>query len=382
MRERKRKFELYSFFDQKGIETHLRRMAARGWLLEKFGSWSWVYRRIEPKELTFCVTYYPGASVFDPEPSEGQSTFYEFCRHAGWELAAASAQMQVFYNERENPVPIETDPVTEVDTIHRSKGSVMFSNIALLLLALFQGWILWGQVRRHPAETLANVSNLFSGLMWLLVIALCAASVAGYYLWHRRAVRAAERGTFLPMRSDHYLQVGMLYGVLLALAAYVVSEVRTRPAAEAAAFAAHTLLFFAIIGGICGLREWLKRRRVSKGVNMGVTIAACFVLVIGLNALVAAGIIYSTNRGWLESGRTEEYEYEGHTFTAYNDELPLTVEDLVGVEYEGYSRRWTARESFLTAWQEAVQKPRLDAAEGREMPYLSYSVAVVKVPAL
>jgi len=382
MRERKREFALYSFFDQRGIERHLSRMAAKGWLLEKFGTWSWVYRRIEPKKLTFSVTYYPGASMFDPEPSEGQSTFYEFCEHTGWELAAIAAQLQIFYNERENPVPIETDPVIQVDTIYRSKGSIIFSNIALLLLALFQGWMLWTEVRRNPAEALADVSSLFRGALWVLIVALCAISVAGYYLWHHRAVRAAERGEFLPMDSDHWLQVGMIGAMLAALAAYLIHEAGNRSPAAGAMFLALSLTAPAITVVLGAVRERLKAQKVSKGVNLGVTLGLCLVLVLVWQGVMLAGVGHAIRQGWLSEGQEEEYEYNGHTFTAYNDTLPLTVEDLLGVEYEGYSRRLRGEESFLTAWLEAVQRPRLDAAEGREMTTLSYRVATVKVPAL
>lgn len=382
MKERMRRFEFYSFFDQKGIEKRLSRMAERGWLLEKFGSWSWVYRRIEPKKLTFCVTYYPGASVFDPEPSEGQSTFYDFCEHTGWEIAASSAQMQIFYNQRENPVPIETDPVVMVDTIHRSKGNVLFASIALLAVALFQGWMLWGDVKNHVAETLANISNLFSGLMWVQVIALCAGSIGGYYLWHHRAVQAAERGTFLPMRSDHWIQTGMIFGVLAVTAAYLISQVRTRSLAAGALFLALVLTLPLGIVVVARVREHLKKKKVSKGVNLGVTLGLCAVLVFVWQGVMLAGVGYAVRHGWLSEGREESYEYKGLTFTAYNDELPLTVEELLGVEYEGYSYRLQAEESPLAGWMEAVQKSRLDAADSQEMPYLSYSVATVKVPAL
>lgn len=382
MKERMRKFELYSFFDQKGIERRLRRMAERGWLLEKFGSWCWVYRRIEPKKLTFCVTYYPGASIFDPEPSEGQSTFYDFCEHTGWELAASSAQMQIFYNQREDPVPIETDPAVMVDTIHRSKGSVLFANIALLVLALFQGWLLWGVGMHNPAEELADVSSLFSGLMWVLVIALCAGSIAGYYLWHHRAAQAAERGVFLPMRSDHWIQAGMIYGVLAVTAAYLVSQMRSRSPAAGVLFLALALTVPLVTVVVVSVRERLKEKKVSRGVNLGVTLGLCVVLVVVWQAAMAAGVGYAVSHGWLSEGREETYEYNGHTFTAYHDELPLTVEDLLGVEYEGYSYRLRSEESFLTGWMEAVQRPRLDAADFEKVPYLSYSVATVKVPAL
>lgn len=382
MKERMRRFEFYSFFDQKGIEKRLSRMAERGWLLEKFGSWSWVYRRIEPKKLTFCVTYYPGASVFDPEPSEGQSTFYDFCEHTGWEIAASSAQMQIFYNQRENPVPIETDPVVMVDTIHRSKGNVLRSSIALLAVALLNGGVLWGDVNSHVAERLADSATLFSGFCWLCVIALCTADISGYYLWHRRAVKAAEQGVFLTRRSNHWFQCVALTAVLASMVFYMVDLFQEGPPLRAAVLAIMILGYFLVAAIVHLARNALKRRKVSRGANLGITLILSFFLVVLLIGGEAAGIRWAAKQGWLSEGREESYEYKGYTFTAYNDELPLTVEELLGVEYEGYSYRLQAEESPLAGWMEAVQKSRLDAADSQEMPYLSYSVATVKVPAL
>ena len=120
MKNTKRRLEWISFYDHTGLEAHLERMAAEGWLLEKIGNFTWHYRRVEPKKVTFSVRYFPKASMFDPGPSEEQETFYDFCAHTGWTLAASSAQMQVFYNDRPSPVPIDTDPALEVDAIHKA----------------------------------------------------------------------------------------------------------------------------------------------------------------------------------------------------------------------------------------------------------------------
>ena len=120
MRDRKRRLEQFSFYDHTGMERHLENMARKGWLLEKMSTFGWTYRRIQPRELTFFVTYYPRASEFDPSPSVGQLDFQEFCAHTGWVLAASRDQIQVFYNEYENPTPIETDPQLEVETIHKA----------------------------------------------------------------------------------------------------------------------------------------------------------------------------------------------------------------------------------------------------------------------
>lgn len=140
MKDKKRVLATVSFYDRSGLEKRLARMAENGWLLEGIGSLLWTYRRIEPKKLTFCVCWFPAASTFDPGPSEEQQTFYDFCEHTGWVLAGSYGQMQVFYNESPDPVPIETDPVMEVDAIHRAaKRTTLPSHLTLLALALFSG---------------------------------------------------------------------------------------------------------------------------------------------------------------------------------------------------------------------------------------------------
>ena len=64
MSDKKRRLEAFSFYDHTGIEQHLERMAEKGWLVEKVG-YLWTYRRIEPQKLTFCVSYFPKASLFE-----------------------------------------------------------------------------------------------------------------------------------------------------------------------------------------------------------------------------------------------------------------------------------------------------------------------------
>ena len=103
MKTKKRRMEFISFYNHTGLEKHFTKMAKKGWLIESISNYYWTYRRIEPKEVHFCVTYYPRASEFDPEPPQEQQTFHDFCAHTGWQLCCTWHQMQVFYNEKENP---------------------------------------------------------------------------------------------------------------------------------------------------------------------------------------------------------------------------------------------------------------------------------------
>lgn len=102
-----------------------------------------------------------------------------------------------------------------------------------------------------------------------------------------------------------------------------------------------------------------------------------FLLVGG----ITGGVLFGSTHGWF-AGSDETYEYHGNIFTAPQDELPLTVEDLVDVNYDGYMREQTNHQSLLLAQYEACQRPRFDAADFREMPTLEYTVTVVKAPFL
>ena len=64
----KTKMEFYSLYDHTGIAVHLEKMAAKGWLLEKIGVWGWTYRRCEPMQVRFAVTYFPKTDHYEPKP--------------------------------------------------------------------------------------------------------------------------------------------------------------------------------------------------------------------------------------------------------------------------------------------------------------------------
>ena len=66
MQAKRWELNLYSFYDHTGMERHLEKMAAKGWLLESIGTTLWRYRRIEPQRLRFSVAYYPDATESDP----------------------------------------------------------------------------------------------------------------------------------------------------------------------------------------------------------------------------------------------------------------------------------------------------------------------------
>ncbi|MDE6107132.1 MAG: DUF2812 domain-containing protein, partial [Oscillospiraceae bacterium] len=375
-------------YDRLGMEEHFRKMAEKGWLIDKIDRLGWRYRRIEPQKLAFSVCYFPTASQFDPGPSEEQETFYDFCEHTGWVLAASSAQLQIFYNERPNPVPIETDPAEEVDTIHRAmKRSFIPSWLILLLIELLEIRPHLSDLVHDPIGTLSSTPDLLSLLCWALVFLASVIELIIYFRWHRKAEQAAEHGEFYSAGSHRWFQFGCLAFLAVWLAYFLLSVFLSGDKIIVAVFAAIFLIYlpgmFCIVNGIKG---FLKRRGASAKVNRIVTWVGSFALGMALliGIITGTGILYGIGRGWFESNsEVETYVVDGHTYEVYNDPLPLTVSDLLtGAEENLYTRQRREHDSPLLTLMEGREKPRYDVPrETREaMSQLDYTVVVVKVP--
>ena len=378
MKTTKRRFVQFNFYDRTGIQDYLEKQAQKGWLLEKITPLGWVFRNMEPKLLHFSVTYFPQASAFDPEPSENQKRFQDFCAHTGWVLAAANAQMQIFYNENENPIPIETDAAIEVETIHKAvKKSFLPAQLALLALGILQGSFFVWRLFSDPIGVLASNVNLFTGLCWTLVLLLTSVEITSYFLWHRKAKKNAEiDGSFVKTKSHRRFQLAVLCFMFATLGLMFASLGSSRMALT---FLATILVMLVVIALVLSISALMQRLKVSAKVNFIITMIITFVFSFGV-AGIAVILIFNGIRNLVpERAPAETYEYNGWTFEVYNDELPLTAEDIMDIEYHEYSCRWTAEESLFLAQFDAVQRPRMDALD---MPELKYTITKVKLPIL
>lgn len=378
MKDTKRRIEAFSFYDHTGIARHLAQMAGKGWLLEKISNFGWTYRRTTPKKLTFSVCYYPKASEFDPEPTEEQKEFHDFCEHTGWVLAAASAQMQIFYNEQENPIPIDTDPMLEIETIHAAaKKAYLPSYFVLLLLSILNVASFVSRLLGDVIGLLSSAANLFSGFAWLMLFLLCVIELCGYFIWHCRAKRIAEQGVFSETPSHSRIQKIILGVDLIVFATVVLAGDSLMKTASLIML----LYFIALLFLVNGVKELLKRKKAPRGMNRTLTWLSSFVLSFGMMGVITFGLIRASQNGFFERDR-ETYEYNGATFTVYMDELPLMVEDLLDIQYDGYNRERRSNESLLLGQFVIRQHPRFDAEKYSEMPTLEYTITEVKLPFL
>lgn len=377
MRQTKRVFIQHTFYDRTGIRNYLEDQACKGWLLERITNFGWVYRRMEPKKLHYEVTYFPKASVFDPEPSDQELSFQEFCEHTGWQLAAANGQLQIFYNERENPTPIETDPVLEVKTIHKAtKKGYLPSIFLLMIVGIMNACLFFYRLALDPIGIFSSTANLYSGVCWFIMLLLTSVDVIHYYRWYWRAKQAAEnQGIFLKTSSLRGFQMVVLAIIVVA----TVGMLMTLGGSKNWVIYVASLVIMLLSVVICiTFSNWLKRKKVSSKWNRLLTYGLTVVISFGIAIVMIIVIVNGVSDGWLSRESKEGYQYREDLYLAHSEELPLTVEQLMGrdeVDLKKYRYQWYQQSSVLMEEFRGIQNPGWDHLEE---PRMEYTVWLVK----
>lgn len=378
MKDTKRQLSQFVFYDRTGIQTHLEKMAEQGWLLEKITNFFWHYRRIEPQKMHFAVTYFSKASVFDPEPSEKQQTFREFCEHSGWKIAANAAQMEIFYNEAENPIPIETDALVELDSIHKTaKKGFLPSYVLLLFVIILQGCTFTYTLIDNPLYILTRNSSLLTGFFWIIIALVCIIELGSYLRWYIKAKATAELdGSFLETHTNKTFQHIMLFVLALLIILWICSFASSQYRFIGLVSATYMLVLIFLVNSI---KTLLKKNKVSPGVNRTITLVSSIVLSFTMISILTFIIISNVKNHWLTDKPVETYEQDGWAFDIYHDELPLIIEDLIEIDCENYSYELNDAKSLLLEQYEAVQSPPHNLKDALE---LYYTITKVKFASL
>ncbi len=376
MKEIKRCFVDFAFYDRSRIQKYLEKKSENGWLLEKIIGYIWMFKKVEPKNRVFSVVYFAKASEFDPEPSEEQLLYQDFCEHTGWKLATTNAQMHIFYCEEKNPVPIETDAELEVETIHKAaKKSYLTPYAVTLGCLIFQAIMFIGRFLQNPLKMLSNTVGLLWGACELVGILVVLMAICGYYRWYRKARKQAkEGGSFLQTKGGRNRTCFLVIWFLLSLVLWISSYNEYMPA---------LLVVFACLGVVTVtllvvfLVEGLRVLKVSAQKNRNIMIVSTIGLSLILGFCIIVGQIFVNTYVISEKVPVATYEYRDLTWDIFEDEIPLTIEDIMPIGEEQYTYEMREySESPLVSYQKAFQRPRVD--EIGQYPDLYYTVVDVK----
>lgn len=198
----------------------------------------------------------------------------------------------------ECPIPLDTDPVMEVDTLHRTcKKNFLPSHYLLLTLGLLMGGYFLSRIYFDPIGLLSNSSQMLSGFAYLCVLIISLTELCTYFSWHRKAKKAAQDCIFVDTPSTMLFQQAVVIVLLFAAAIWLINLFTLSNRMLAWLAVAMLVAMLVIIFAVNRIKHSLRKMKASRGLNRSLTLAACFILP----AIMIGGITYAGISGVFSS---------------------------------------------------------------------------------
>lgn len=372
-------FMNYNYY--KEIEQKLEDYAKKGLLLEKTGSFFWTFKKTEPQNLKYTLTYFTESSVFNPHPTDNQQTYFEYAKAAGWDFICEYGKMQIFSSSLENPTAFETDEKEKLDNIHNCmKKSFVISQILMILVFLLNLFLRLSSLKRHPADFLSSNLDLATLLMFSIIILYSCYGLINYYSWYNKSKKSiAIGGAIINNFNKSRKYFDIIYLVLLFLiVGYMFTNLFISAPFGIIALSIAQLPLFALVfwGSIKVLKKCKISAKLNKIISISVLILTC---VLYLGFIFYSISHFDFNEKPNKPHTTVDWEmYDGVTreYHIYSDTLPITCEDLYeNIDFKYYSyEKDESHTHFLNKTYYAQTCPPMKDAPP-ELEYTIYKTA-------
>ncbi len=372
-----KRFMNFQFNHYTDLQQQLEKYAKEGLFLEKHGTFFWKFRRGEPKNTAYTVTYFPEGSMFNPHPTENQLTYYEYAQQSGWEFVTEINQMQIFCSDKPNPTPFDTDHGAKLANIKKCmRKSFLPSTIAIIVVFLLNIIIQITSLERTPIEFLSSYTRLFPLAVIVPVTIQHICILIGYISWCVKSTRSVMQGGKC-IEKTHKLQrtvkvILMIY-TLSVLLAFIIGMVSGGDSFIMLLGMAQTPLLILIFGGAIRL---MRRAKASATANR--VVAYTLLIAVSFGYMFLVGLFIVSNLG--ENQDAEEYRLVEHQLTdtvsqeyrLYSHDIPLTCQDIYGQDdYEFYSYEAHSTQTVFMSYENYSQSglPAKDSP-----PKVSYDI--------
>lgn len=369
--KRKRRLEIFAYYDSEGIAAHLHHMAQKGWALQSIGTTFWTYEAIAPENRTYGITFFPDVSPFDTKPTAAQQDFIAYCEEAGWHYVTQLSQMQIFYTTAENPIPLETDESLRLEITHKAmKKNFLPGILVLLALCLWEIYLTASSIFRDLSHYITNTSQFLLVALYTFLALYALLIFLSYFRWRKKSLAEVEAGgVCLPIGKGMQVSAKAMHAVTLLF--FVVLFYSMRQQGYGTVLLVVILAYACIFGLIFLSIGILRKKQVSRNVNKGVIIALCILLPM---IFMVGSFRYIMNREESTEGK-ETYtttfpDGTTHTTILEADPLPLTAADLTEVPEDAiYSTSCEEESSFMAKRMEGMQYTPLGSPEAPELSY-------------
>ena len=352
VRLRKTMWRHFNIYDRERMQKFLERQALKGWILDDFAGNFWYFRKELPKKRHYSIIYMPKNIMTEDVFNQRVGEFQDYCSHAGWKCETANDYIRIYYNDLEDPTPIETDPVSDLDSME--KVVRLRQNVRLHwwfpILAITT--IFNSSVRRYGTLTGIFFSHMpfVVVLTCITVLALYVTEKVSYRVWLKKAKEDIRvYGTFSDFRSYGRPKVVIWTAFTIAFAG---SCVITHNTALLFVMGFVLLCFLILIGASVFLFGRLSDNAQK---YIGALLGISTVVIIFL-ACKPLGPVYE----------------KIHTNTGAQP--PISVQDILGEDADNLRESWHRDESFFAASYEYYGDTKLGD--------IRYHITTVNLPFL
>ena len=367
----------FRFDRYEDTEIKLEKLAAKGLFLEECGSFLWTFRKGTPKKVKYTVTYFSEGSVFNPDITDNQQTYFDYAKAAGWNFVTQFNQMQIFCSEADNPIPFETDEKVKFENIKRCmKKSYIPSMIVVILVFVLNLIVQFNSFQLNPIDYLSDPIRLVSSSMIAAVIIYQVYSLMTYVLWLKRSEKSiALGGGCVKNNSIVYKMVDIIFMVFVfGSLGYLLFQLASKISGFFLILSiAHVPILMMVFWTSI---KYLKKKKISatknKVISGVVFIFASFAYVgLFMTFIMRFGFSMGDESNYQtvdwQRSETESYEYR-----LYSDEIPLTSEDLYGpIDYNYYSYEKEVDNTFFLS-QSVYRQDTLPAKDAP--PWIEYEI--------
>lgn len=371
--KRRKKIFWFDPYECGGAEIFLEDMAKKGWKLVDVVNNSFYFEPMEPQELRYAVKVFNGASEFDLSPGRETGNYVEYCEAAGWQFVTSMGKIHYFYEREPGARPIETDSRLERKAVVKATWSRNW--YIWLLLPVLIGMNLYNFLRMGISNAVTSYLGLVTILLFILVFLFSGLKFILFHIWLIQMLWRERVGKDFSYRGLGSIRLERW--VMLTVFGLCGVAVLAVGIAAGDWMCIGIVVFTAALIVFCYLlNRILRRAGMGAGTNLVISISAGLVLgLLMLIAVVAFVLIFSRNQSEGRGITLTGEDGDTYLYTVYEDELPVTLED-VGISGSGIrsSERNVRRTALAGDYSYYDEFLTEEAAGGEECTGLYYQV--------
>lgn len=287
---KRKKIEIVSPVDKAYLEATYKKMAKKGWLIDRVKGIRQNYRPIEPCDLEFSVVFFQPNRLLEYPDKEKKVTYQQLITDAGWTYVDNNDLYHVFYKAVDEEIPaIYTEPEEEYTVIVDSMKKGEFISFPMLVITM--AYLLWTHLSEFSYRDFyksGGLSVIVFALVILIVVIPYFGSSLIWLICNRKRAKQGRPLVYLSMKRTQWKN-RVYYGISMIALLYMVANMISMVVGSSLGLVMMVAFIIPFIVGV-GIAYKVKYIESKRRTNILTAIAGLLIAWVITVAIVFMGI--------------------------------------------------------------------------------------------